>query len=106
MPAPRALALDLSLVHVCTIRLSAHIQACAPSRDRAQTRRAEQWGLEAVLTQVDATDTLYQKWLSDVESFKAGLRGLGEPKALNYVDEVFGRFAVRIERLAASSRGG
>ena len=55
--------------------------------------------------QVDVMNTLHQKWLSDVEGFKAGLRGLGaEPKALNYVDEVFGRFAVRIERLAASSR--
>jgi len=56
--------------------------------------------------QVDAMDKLHQKWLADVEGFKVGLRGLGvEPKSLAYVDDVFGRFAERIEHLAASSRG-
>lgn len=62
--------------------------------------------LRVFQSQVDAMDTLHQKWLSDVEGFKAGLRGLGaEPKTMVYVDEVFGRFAVRIKQLAASSRG-
>ena len=62
--------------------------------------------LRVLQPQVNAIDALHRNWLAHVEGFKAGLRGLGvESKALGYVDEVFGRFAVRIERLAASRRG-
>ena len=39
--------------------------------------------------------------LSDLESFKSALREQGaEPKALEYVDEAFGRLAERGKKLA------
>jgi hypothetical protein len=44
---------------------------------------------------------LHRQWLSDLETFKNSLRVLGaEPKALEYVNEAFGRLAERIRKLA------
>jgi hypothetical protein len=40
---------------------------------------------------------LHRQWLSDLEDFKNSLRAQGaEPKALEYVNEAFGRLAERI----------
>lgn len=51
--------------------------------------------------QVRKMDKLHQQWLSDLESFKSALCAQGaEPRALEYVNEVFGRLAERINQLA------
>ena len=43
----------------------------------------------------------HRQWLSDLETFKSSLRAQGaEPKALEYVNEAFGRLAERIKKLA------
>ena len=54
-----------------------------------------------VQPQVHEMDKLHQQWLSDLESFKSALRAQGaEPRALEYVNEAFGRLAERIKKLA------
>jgi hypothetical protein len=51
--------------------------------------------------QVTEMDMRHQQWLADLESFVSSLRALGlEPKALEYVNEAFGRLAERIKNLA------
>ncbi|MDN5753876.1 MAG: hypothetical protein L0H15_11480 [Nitrosospira sp.] len=46
-------------------------------------------------------DKLHRQWLSDLESFKSSLRAqCAEPKALEYVNEAFGRIVERIKKLA------
>ena len=50
---------------------------------------------------VNEMGKLHRQWLSDLESFKSSLRAQGtEPKALEYVNEAFGRLAERIKKLA------
>ena len=57
--------------------------------------------LQVFQSQVNALDRLHRQWLSDLESFKSALRAQGiEPKALAYVNEVFGHLAERIKTLA------
>ncbi len=57
--------------------------------------------LQVFQPQINETDKLHRQWLSDLESFKSSLRALGvEPKALEYVNEAFGRLAERIKILA------
>ncbi|CAE6858158.1 hypothetical protein R75461_07834 [Paraburkholderia nemoris] len=57
--------------------------------------------LQVFQPQVDEMDKLHRQWLSDLEGFKNSLRALGaEPKALEYVNEAFGRLAERIRKLA------
>lgn len=56
---------------------------------------------QAFRQQANEMDRLHRQWLSDLERLKSALRALGaEPKALGYVDEVFGRLAGRIKELA------
>jgi hypothetical protein len=51
--------------------------------------------------QRDEMSHLHRQWLSDLDAFKDSLRMQGaEPKVLEYVDEVFGRLAERIRKLA------
>lgn len=43
-------------------------------------------------------DKQHRQWLSDLESLKSALRAQGaETKVLEYVNEVFGRLAKRIQ---------
>ena len=57
--------------------------------------------LRVFQTQVDELGRLHRQWLSDLDSFKNSLRTQGtEPKALEYVNEAFGRLAERIKQLA------
>ena len=51
--------------------------------------------------QVNEMGKPHRQWISDLESFKSSLRAQGvEPKALEYVNEAFGRLAERIKKLA------
>ncbi|MFZ4539552.1 transposase [Propionivibrio sp.] len=57
--------------------------------------------LQVFQPQVNELDRLHRQWLSDLDSFKSSLRAQGvEPKALEYVNEAFGRLAERIKKLA------
>jgi len=57
--------------------------------------------LQVFQPQVNELGRLHQQWLSDLDSFKNSLRAQGaEPKALEYVNEAFGRLAERIKQLA------
>lgn len=54
--------------------------------------------------QVNEMGKLHRQWLADLESFKCSLRAQGvEPKALEYVNEAFGRLAERIKILAGKT---
>ena len=51
--------------------------------------------------QVEELDQRRCQWLSDLDRFKSALRAkCAEPKVLEYVNEAFGRFIERIQRLA------
>ncbi|MDN5881711.1 MAG: hypothetical protein L0H75_01065 [Nitrosospira sp.] len=57
--------------------------------------------LQVFQPQVNEMDKLHRQWLSDLESFKSSLRAqCAEPKALEYVNEAFGRIVERIKKLA------
>ncbi len=57
--------------------------------------------LQVFQPQVNELGRLHRQWLSDLDSFKNSLRAQSaEPKALEYVNEAFGRLAVRIKQLA------
>ena len=57
--------------------------------------------LQVFQLQVKELDKLHQQWISDLAIFKHSVRAGGaEPKALEYVEEAFGRLAERIEKLA------
>ncbi|CAE6854083.1 hypothetical protein R69658_07308 [Paraburkholderia aspalathi] len=57
--------------------------------------------LQVFQTQVNELDKLHRQWLSDLDSFKSSLRAQGtEPKAMEYVNEAFGRLAERVKKLA------
>jgi hypothetical protein len=44
---------------------------------------------------------LHQQWISDLATFKHSIRAEGaDPKALEYMEEMFGRLAERIKKLA------
>lgn len=58
-------------------------------------------GLQVFQPQVGELGKLHRQWLSDLESFTNSLRAQGaDPKALEYVNEAFGRLAERINKLA------
>lgn len=56
---------------------------------------------QAFQPQVNELGRLHRQWLSDLDSFKNTLCAQGaEPKALEYINEAFGRLAERIKQLA------
>ena len=66
----------------------------------------EAGNLQAFQPQVNEMGKLHRQWLSDLENFKKSLRPLGaEPKALEYVNEAFGRIAERIKNSQAEDQG-
>jgi hypothetical protein len=68
----------------------------------AATRRfVEAGNLQVFQPQVNELGRLHRQWLSDLDGFKNSLRAQGaEPKALEYVNEAFGRLTERIKQLA------
>lgn len=57
--------------------------------------------LQVFQPQVNELRKLHRQWLSDLDSFKSSLRAHGtETKALEYVDDAFGRLAERIKKLS------
>ena len=57
--------------------------------------------LQVFQPQVNELGRLHRQWLSDLDGFKNSLRAQGaEPKALEYVNEAFGRLTERIKQLA------
>ena len=58
-------------------------------------------GLQVFQPQVNELGKLHRQWLADLASFTSSLRAQGaDPKALEYVNEAFGRLAERIKNLA------
>jgi hypothetical protein len=54
--------------------------------------------------QIDEMNRLYRQWLGDLERFKSSLRAQGvEDKALEYMNEAFGRLTDRIKNLQDQS---
>jgi hypothetical protein len=63
--------------------------------------------LQVFQPQVQELDKLHAQWLFDVGNLKSSLRAQGaEPKALEYVNQAFGRLAERIKELAVKVRVG
>jgi hypothetical protein len=57
--------------------------------------------LQVFQPQVNELGRLHRQWLSDLDSFKSALRMQGvEAKAVEYMDEAFGRLIERIKQLA------
>jgi hypothetical protein len=58
-------------------------------------------GLQIFQPQLSELNKLHRQWLADLDHFKNSLRALGvEPKAMEYVNEAFGRLVERIKKLA------
>lgn len=80
---------------------AAQLLATAATLERGYQALLGSGNRQVVQPQVHEMDKLHQQWLSDLESFKSALRAQGaEPRALEYVNEAFGRLAVRIKKLA------
>ena len=81
--------------------LGAQLLSTAATLERGYQAFLGSGKLQVFQPQVNEMDKLHRQWLSDLESFKSSLRAQGtEPKALEYVDEAFGRLAERINKLA------
>jgi hypothetical protein len=82
-------------------QLAAQLLATAATLERGYQAFLGSGKLQIYQPQVNEMDKLHQQWLSDLASFKSSLRAQGaEPKALEYVNEVFGHLAERIKKLA------
>lgn len=82
-------------------QLAAQLLATAATLERGYQAFLGSGKLQVFQPQVNEMDKLHRQWLSDLESFKSSLRALGaEPKAMEYVNEAFGRLAERIKKLA------
>ena len=82
-------------------RQAAQLLATAATLERDYQAFRADGNLQGFQPQVNQMGKLHRQWLSDLESFKSSLRAQGvEPKALEYVNEAFGRFAERIKKLS------
>lgn len=82
-------------------QLAAQLLATAATLERGYQAFRGSGNLQVVQPQVNELDKMHRQWLSDLESFKSALRAQSaEPKALEYVNEAFGRLAERIKKLA------
>jgi hypothetical protein len=82
-------------------QLATQLLTTAATLERGYQAFRGSGNLQVFQSQVDELGRLHRQWLSDLESFKSSLRELGaEPKALEYVNEAFGRLAERIKKLA------
>jgi hypothetical protein len=79
-------------------QLAAQLLATAATLERGYQALFGSGKLQVFQPQVNK---MHRQWLADLESFKNSLRAQGvEPKALEYVNEVFGRLVERIKTLA------
>ena len=82
-------------------QLAAQLLATAATLERGYQAFLGIGKLQVFQPQVSEMDKQHRQWLSDLETFKSSLRAQGaEPKALEYVNEAFGRLAERIKKLA------
>ena len=82
-------------------QLAAQLLTTAATLERGYQAFLGSGKLRVFQPQVNEMDTQHRQWLADLESFKSSLRALGaEPKALEYVNEAFGRLSERIKNLA------
>jgi hypothetical protein len=82
-------------------QLGAQLLATAATLERGYQAFLGCGNLQVFQPQVNEMGKLHRQWLSDLESFKNSLRVQGvEPKALEYMNEAFGRLAERIKKLA------
>ena len=80
---------------------AAHLLTTAATLERGYQALLGSGNRQGVQPQIHEMDKLHQQWLSDLERFKSALRAQGaEPRALEYVNEAFGRLAERIRQLA------
>ena len=82
-------------------QLGAQLLTTAATLERGYQAFRGSGNLQVFQPQVNEMGKLHRQWLSDLENFKNSLRAQGaEPKALEYVNEAFGRLAERIKKLA------
>jgi hypothetical protein len=80
---------------------AAQLLATAATLERGYQAFRGAGNLQGFQPQVNQLRKLHRQWLSDLESFQSSLRAQSvEPKALEYVNEAFGRFAERINKLS------
>lgn len=80
---------------------AAQLLATAANLKRGYQAFRGSGSLQGFQPQVNELGRLHAQWLSNLDSFKSSLREQGvEPKALEYVNEAFGRLAERIRQLA------
>lgn len=80
---------------------AAQLLATAATLERGYQAFRGSGNLQVFQPQVNEMGRLHQQWLSDFDSFKISLHKQSvEPKALEYVNEAFGRLAERIRQLA------
>ena len=82
-------------------QLGAQLLATAATLEGGYQAFRGSGNLQVLQPQVNEMGKLHRQWLADLESFKSSLRAQGvEPKAMEYVNEVFGCHAERIRKLA------
>lgn len=82
-------------------QLAAQLLATAATLERGYQAFLGSGKLQVFQPQVNELNKLHRQWLSDLERFKSFLHAQGaDPKALEYVEEAFGRLAERINNLA------
>ncbi len=80
---------------------AAQLLATAANLERGYQAFRGSGNLQVFQLQVNELGRLHRQWLSDLGSFKSSLCEQSvEPKALEYVNEAFGRLAERIRQLA------
>src|SRR5665213_2197830 len=81
-------------------QLAAQLLATAATLERGYQAFHGSGDLQVFQPQVNEMDKLHRQWLADLESIKSSLHAQGaDPKALEYVNEAFGRMAERIKEL-------
>jgi hypothetical protein len=81
---------------------AAQLLATAATLERGYQVFREGGNLQGFQPQLNQMGKLHRQWLSDLENFKSSLRAQGvEPKALEYVNEAFGHFVERINKLSS-----
>ena len=82
-------------------QMGAQLLTTAATLERGYQAFLGSGNLQVFQPQVKEMDKLHQQWIADLEIFRGVLRTQGaEPKTLEYVNEMFQRFAERIKKLA------
>ena len=82
-------------------QLGSQLLTTAATLERGYQALRGSGNLQVFQPQVNEMGKLHQQWLADLENFKNSLSAQGaEPRALEYVNEAFGRLAERVKKLA------